>query len=212
MDNFDLLTKVASLLLKKSEKDFEKEIEEIADFFSNHTKSDKKLILQLLSEQDKGKGWNQISPENQKVLQSIKTLIGAAKDREEFEKELIKSRKQYLDLFENSSDGIFLVYLDGINFHCNKKASEMLGYSAKEINGMSYKDLVSPDGHSHTEFTIKQIIEGKLPTVYEKTFVRKDGSLVPVEISISVIFDYTGKPEYIQSEVRDISFRKNKEG
>ncbi len=50
------------------------------------------------------------------------------------------------------------------------------------------------------------------PNIYERILKRKDGSLLPVEISTSIVYDDVGTPTYIQSIARDISERKNAEG
>ena len=48
--------------------------------------------------------------------------------------------------------------------------------------------------------------------IYERILKRKDGSMFPVEISTSIVYDDEGNPTYIQSIARDISERKNAEG
>jgi hypothetical protein len=57
----------------------------------------------------------------------------------------------------------------------------------------------------------KALLAGETPPLYERVFRRKDGSELLVEINATLVRDSAGKPLFIQSIVRDITERKQKE-
>lgn len=117
-----------------------------------------------------------------------------------------ESELKFRTLFENANDGIYIVSRkEGIFKQINKKAVETLGYKKKELIGKSI-DLINIPFDKVKKNWIQQEIETSGKVVYEHGHIRKDGQIVPVEIS-SKIAQYEGD-EVIQYHVRDISSRK----
>jgi signal transduction histidine kinase len=54
-------------------------------------------------------------------------------------------------------------------------------------------------------------LAGESLPVYERTFLRRDGTRIPAEINAALVYDPAGRPLHIQSVVRDISRRKRAE-
>jgi len=114
----------------------------------------------------------------------------------------------YRSLFTNSPDAIFRLGLDGSHQDCNTRAAEMLGYCADELRRKSLREIVAPEHHDTSVGILKLLLSREKVSPYERQFIRKDGSRVPVEISPSLVFNEAGQPQYIISMVRDISGRK----
>ncbi|HNB54306.1 MAG TPA: ATP-binding protein, partial [Anaerolineales bacterium] len=55
------------------------------------------------------------------------------------------------------------------------------------------------------------LLNGQKLPVYERVFVKKDGTEFPVEVNAALVYDANQKPLYVQSVVRDISTRKQAE-
>ncbi len=142
------------------------------------------------------------------LLQTVGNIVAYAIERHHREMEILKSELNYRTLFEHSNDGIFLLDLEGNHTRVNKKAAQMLGYTPKEIQGLSYKDLVAPEEIGNSEVLLSEVINGHIPPPYEKTMLTKVGKRLPVEINLSLIKDEKGTPVMIQSVVRNISSRK----
>ncbi len=125
----------------------------------------------------------------------------------------ITQRKQaellYRSLFEQSHDAVFILDLNGRHKTANQRAAEMLGYTLDEIRGLSLSQISAEVTQSEQRF--EGLLRGDHYPVYERTFRRKDGSLVPVEINAELVRDFKGDPFYIQSVVRDITERKRAE-
>lgn len=118
---------------------------------------------------------------------------------------------RYRSLFEQSNDAVFILDLEGNHVQVNQRAANMLGYKPDEIIGLSYRELVVPEQHGQSSNVLQRLLEGEILNPYERTFRRKDGSLVPVEVNVEVVKNHEGKPLHIQSIIRDITERKQME-
>ncbi len=119
----------------------------------------------------------------------------------------------YKDLIDHSTEGIFLAQ-HGRIIECNRTGADMLGYRQDEIIGMSPLDIspeYQPDGRISAEVfegIIKSVLSGN-PQLVEWTHLRKDGTDLITEVSISLL-EY-GKTSLMLAILRDISKRKRNE-
>jgi PAS domain S-box-containing protein len=132
-------------------------------------------------------------------------------ERKKVENALRQSEETYRALFENANEGIFIFSLDNIIQRANPHGSEMLGYSTEELVGKLGNDFIAQENVENAEQRWQRLLAGKAPSAYERKLLKKDGTWVDAEISLSLIRDGTGTPRYIQSVVRDISTRKRAE-
>jgi PAS domain S-box-containing protein len=112
----------------------------------------------------------------------------------------------YRALFEQSDDCIFIISLGLCYLAANPQALQLLGYTESELTGRPVSEVMALDeslGHA-------SILDDSTSLV-ERILRRKDGTLVPVEISTSIVYDGAGQPAYIQSIARDITGRKQVE-
>ncbi len=113
------------------------------------------------------------------------------------------------DLLEDSSQPFAIGYLDGSMGHVNRAFERLLGYSREELRKIDWRTSLTPDECRDRE--LEHIAELKLtgePVRYEKEFIRKDGSRVPVELLVHLKKDEAGNPLYYYSFLTDISERK----
>lgn len=118
------------------------------------------------------------------------------------EKALRESEIRYRSLVEQASDGIFIADKNGKYVDVNPKGCTMLGYTREEILGKTMKDLAAADELAKKPFRLDELRAGKT-LLNERNLVRKDGSLVAVEISAKMLPD-----ENLQGITRDITERK----
>ena len=110
------------------------------------------------------------------------------------------------ELFEQTSECVFIIGLDFRYIAVNQQALHLLGYEEHELVGRPVSDVMSQDDSlGHGSFA------GDRSSLYERILKRKDGTLFPVEISTSVVYKDGCQPAYIQSIARDISERKTAE-
>ncbi len=110
----------------------------------------------------------------------------------------------YRALFEQTGECVFIIGLDFHVITANTKALKLLGYDEGELIGMPVEGIMSLDESANREALLKQHSSST-----EQVLKRKDGSTLPVELSISVVHNEKSMPTYVQMVARDITERKN---
>jgi PAS domain S-box-containing protein len=90
----------------------------------------------------------------------------------------------------------------------NASAERLFGYTPEEMIGSSIYRLIPPDLHDEEREVLKQISQGNRVAHFETTRLRKDGTLFPVDITVSPIRDSTDRVVGASSIKRDVSARK----
>ncbi|MFZ3374184.1 MAG: PAS domain S-box protein [Chthoniobacterales bacterium] len=115
------------------------------------------------------------------------------------------SEEKYRDLINASPDAIYVMDSDGTCVLANPAGVDLAGRPEHELIGSSITDTYLPQElHLFRDRIDKLKAEGSLR--FEREFVRKNGDVVPVEVSLSAL-----RGRYYQSIVRDISHRKRRE-
>jgi PAS domain S-box-containing protein len=130
-------------------------------------------------------------------------------DRKNTEETLRLSEARYRSLYEGMMDAYVSVEMDGKIVHFNEAYQKMVGYEIEELRGLNYNDLTPKKWHEYeAEITEKQVIGRGYSEVYEKEYLRKDGTVFPVELRAALIRDKSGNPAGMWALIRDISVRK----
>jgi len=130
-------------------------------------------------------------------------------ERRRAEQELRESEERFRLAFENASDGVCLVGLDGRLLRVNARMCEIFGYSRQAMEEMSVNDLTHPDyQHVSPQFIRRAVETGSTREEFEKRYVHRDGHLVWGRVSSSLIRDAQGEPLYFISHVQDITARR----
>jgi PAS domain S-box-containing protein len=121
---------------------------------------------------------------------------------------LQKSENKFRTIFDNASDAIFISDMEGKILEANQIACDNLGYSREELLSRTIADIVAPDFQEGLPERRKKIAdEGR--AIIETRHVRKDGSVIPIELHGKLI-RFNEQPA-ILSVARDISERKQME-
>lgn len=121
--------------------------------------------------------------------------------------ELKEKIEDYNHLYNNLNDSVFVLGLEGNIIDVNDTASNILGYTKKELHSMHVKDVSNKYAISIKK-KINQIIKNK-QLKFESVYVTKNGDKIPVEVN-STLIQNKGEP-VILSIARDITKRKNVE-
>jgi PAS domain S-box-containing protein len=126
-------------------------------------------------------------------------------ERELQQRLLLKSEDKYRDLVDLSPDAIYIVDGEGNYVSANPAGLELLKCTAAELTGMPVIDTYLPEERGEFQSRFEKL---KTETIirFERTFVRNDGTTLPVEVSASQV-----RHGYLQIIVRDISERKRSE-
>ncbi|OKH39649.1 hypothetical protein NIES2119_05095 [[Phormidium ambiguum] IAM M-71] len=131
-------------------------------------------------------------------------------DRKQAEKALRESEEKLRSLFELCPVGIALNDLQGKFIEVNKAFETITSYSLAELNQLSYWDL-TPKKYADEEARQLKLLNtiGRYGP-YQKEYIRKDGSLLPVELQGLLVTGKEGN-QYIWSIIVDIAERKRQE-
>ena len=108
-------------------------------------------------------------------------------------------------IVEHSDDGIISVTLDGIVTSWNPAAERIYGYSSEEIVGKSVGLTIARDRVGESSAILGRIGAGHPVEHLETIRVRKDGTMLPVSLTISPILDAHGLIIGASTIVRDVS-------
>src|SRR4051794_5174642 len=134
-------------------------------------------------------------------------------DLRQTEQALRESEERFRGTFENAAVGIGHRHLEGRFLRVNQKFCSIVGYSREELLQKTMQDITHPDDLDAGADLAGALLRGESPGFsLEKRYVRRDGSPVWVELSVSLQRDAAGKPDYFIGIVQDISERKRLEG
>jgi PAS domain S-box-containing protein len=115
------------------------------------------------------------------------------------------------NIVESSEDAIGTLTLDGTIISWNKGAEKVYGYSVKEILGKCVSILAPPNLDKETIKLIEKIKHREQVNNYDTLRLRKDGKTINVSITLSPVFDTSGKLTNVSFISRDITKRKEAE-
>jgi PAS domain S-box-containing protein len=110
-------------------------------------------------------------------------------------------------IVESSDDAIVSKDLNGIITSWNRGAEELFGYTADEALGQSIAIVIPPDRLAEEEMVLAHIRRGERIRHFETIRLHKDGTLVPISLTVSPIRDASGVIVGASKIARNISFR-----
>jgi PAS domain S-box-containing protein len=131
-------------------------------------------------------------------------------ERKRVEEDLRKSEGKFRAIFDNTSDGMFLVDLNARNFFmCNATCSTMLGYTQEEFLNLDIADIHPEDDLPFVYEQIGEFERGEHGVRSDIRFKRKDGSILVADLSPALVA--IAEKQYLVISFRDISERKRVE-
>ena len=130
--------------------------------------------------------------------------------RQELQKSL-KHAAFLAELIEMSSQPLGVSYLDQRLGFVNEAFCELVGYTKEELAAVDWGKLTPLEWLSYEKERLRELRSDGKPVRYEKEYICKDGSRVPVELFVHLGRDDHGSPEYYYAFVNEITERKNAE-
>ena len=152
--------------------------------------------------------------EEQDLFNELIGDLAFALHKIEVEEDLVESRRRFWGIFEGSRDGFVMVDAAGRITDANQAFCEMLGYSIDELRELPDFYRITPERWrvwESEEIWQKRLLGQGYSGVYEKEYIRKDGSIFPVELQSYAVFGDDGNPKYLWGVARDITERKRSE-
>lgn len=120
--------------------------------------------------------------------------------------ELLKSNLKYEQTFKAAQIGIAHIAPDGSWIDVNEYFCKLVGYTKAELLKLKFQDITYKDDLDLDLKYVKQLLDGETDTYHmEKRYIRKNGNIVWINISVVLMRDSSNKPLYFISIIQDIS-------
>jgi PAS domain S-box-containing protein len=137
------------------------------------------------------------------------TIIRNKTESKLADEDLKASEERYRLLHQSMTDCFVQVSMSSQIIEANRSYLEMLNYNKDELIQLKYTDITPQKWHAFEEKIVEtQIIPKGYSEIYEKEYIKKDGSVFPVEMRTYLLNDKEGKPSGMWAIVRDITERK----
>ncbi len=145
--------------------------------------------------------------EAEKELQEQNERLGEEiEQRKKAQEALQESEEQYRAVFDNAGIGIDLLDRDGRTVRVNKALLDILGYADEELRQLTFLDITHPDDGEISKRNLEALMVGEIDSYrLEKRYVRKDGSIVWVDLWSCTVRDAKGDHAGTVAVIEDIS-------
>lgn len=130
-------------------------------------------------------------------------------EREKAQKALLKSEVEFRSIYESSPVGILNVSKDCKIIRANRSFQDFLGYTESELQEINFLDITHPEDLDKGCDAVNAMIDRSHDSVqFEKRYIRKDGSYVWGQLSVSAVRNEKGEFLNTVSMVENTSDRK----
>ena len=162
---------------------------------------------------DKSIGWmNAKGYPNGKREGEFFGMFGTAQDiteRKQAQEALRQSEERYRAVFDNAAIGIDLLDRDGRYMQVNNALMSMLGYTDREFHQLRCTDITHSDDKEISQQMLEKVMRGEISTYrLEKRYIKKDGSTMWGDLSVSAIRNGNGEHIATLAVIADITDRK----
>jgi two-component system cell cycle sensor histidine kinase/response regulator CckA len=146
-------------------------------------------------------------------MEALEGLVAArTSELQRSEAVLRESEQCFSGAFEHAPIGLALVSTEGRWLKVNRALCDLTGYSGEELLARSFKDITFPEDLGKDLEQMRRLIGGEIKFYQtEKRYVHRDGHLITVLLSVSIVRDEQGSPLYFVSQTMDITGRKQAE-
>lgn len=135
------------------------------------------------------------------ILRDVSARVRAAAEQRDAEEKLRLT-------IDNAPIGIALVALDGHWLRVNQALCRIVGYTQEELLRIDFQTITHPDDLTKDLQLAQRLIEGEIPAYsLEKRYLHRDGHVVSVLLSVSLVRAPSGEPSFFVSQIQDISQR-----
>ncbi len=118
------------------------------------------------------------------------------------------SERTFRGNFENAAIGMAIIDLDGKWSKVNDTLCKIVGYTSEELMKLTFQDITHPDDLGADLDLVQELLDGKRSFYHmEKRYFHKNGQIVHIILSASIIRDENESPLYFISQITDITPR-----
>jgi len=125
---------------------------------------------------------------------------------------LRESEERFSKAFNEAAIGMALVGTDGRWLQVNRALCNIVGYSKAELETTTFQAITYPDDLDADLTSLRQLLKGEISTYQmEKRYLHKQGHIVWIVLSVSLVRHPNGEPQHLISQMQDITDRKQAE-
>nr|WP_321497695.1 PAS domain S-box protein [uncultured Methanolobus sp.] len=133
-------------------------------------------------------------------------------ERKKAEAKLRESEERFRATFEQAAVGMCQANMNGYLTQMNQRFCDFVGYNTEELLQMNFADLTYPQDLEKELTMVEELVSGKRNDYsIEKRYIRKDGSLIWVNVTVTIVDSPDGTPLYFIAMIEDIDRRKQAE-
>ncbi len=133
-------------------------------------------------------------------------------ERKQVEEVLRESEERFRTIFDNAAEGIAVVDKDGLILDVNAANCRFLGYSRAELVGTHFTEFIAPQDVDVAMSLFHSLVKGERNAYkLDKRFVRKGGHIVWGHVSVALVINADGCPQYTVIVCEDVTRRKRTE-
>jgi PAS domain S-box-containing protein len=122
------------------------------------------------------------------------------------------SEQRFLATFEQAAVGMGHIGTNGEFIRLNQKYCDIVGYPHDELIRITFQDITHPDDLEKDLGRYTQLQARQIPSyTLEKRYIRKDGTPIWVNLTVSIVWKDSGAFDYAIAVVEDISAKKHAE-
>ena len=126
------------------------------------------------------------------------------------EEALRLSEELFRSAMHHSPIGMAILTLDGKWKELNPALCNIVGYSIEELLQRDYQSITHPDDLAADAEYVRRLLSREVESSHlEKRDIRKDGSIVWVEINVSLVKDAEDRPTYYVCQIQDVTERRS---
>jgi two-component system cell cycle sensor histidine kinase/response regulator CckA len=152
-----------------------------------------------------------VKDENANIVGVLGTFFDIT-ERKRAEQALKESEERFRAIFDYNPVGIAMSDFTGRFLQSNHAYREIVGYTAEELQGLTFQDLTHPEDLPENLRLVEELQSGRRRHVsLEKRYLRKDGTIRLVRMTVNLLRDAQGEPQYLLGTIIDITARKQAE-
>jgi PAS domain S-box-containing protein len=143
------------------------------------------------------------------LIWGIRNIQRQLQERTRIFEELQKNEARFAATFEQAAVGIVHAALDGHFIRINQKMCDIVGYNRAELLEQNFKTITYAADLEADLAHVEKLLRKEIPNfALEKRYIHKQGHLVWIHLTVSLVRSPSGEPDYFIGVIEDITPRK----
>ena len=157
-------------------------------------------------------GERELESHEQEIVELMARDIGHAISAWQSKTAIENSEKRFRSTFEQAAVGVAHISPEGKFIRVNQRLCEIVGYDSDLLLKLTFQEITHPDDLQVGVEHLRQMLTGEIFNFsMEKRYIHCNGSIIWGHLTISLVKDNLGAPDYFIAVIEDISDRKQTE-